>query len=217
MEPPSGSPCGQASLPSVADPPLPTLPGWHRSPPPAGPAPGEVAAPPLQGHPQPASSPSPQVPDSQSKEFGEKISPQFYRAQFFRTRDVFPYMGHLHGSALQRLGRRGGGTRPSLLRDLGAPPSASPGPSRRHPPRQSRPRLPPHVYVSSGVLLAESELCFSAALWLLNLTDLKFVHDIQTHVAARKPHRSLSGKAAACRQSSQMEIYNSDLGLIRPL
>lgn len=96
-------------------------------------------------------------------------------------------------------------------------PAPAPAPPGDTPPHQSRPRLPPHIYVSSGVLLAESELCLSAALWLLNLTDLKFVHDIQTHVAARKPHRSLSGKAAACHRSSQTEIYNSDLGLIRPL
>lgn len=137
MEPPSGSPCGWARLLAVAGPPLPTLPGWHRSLPPAGPAPDEVAAPPLQSHPQPASSPSPQVPDSQSKEFGEKkISPQFYRAQFFRTRDVFPYMGHLHGSALQRLGRRGGGRRPAVFAQ--GPRSST---QRQPRPLQETPRL----------------------------------------------------------------------------
>lgn len=211
MEPPSGSPCGWARLLAVAGPPLPTLPGWHRSLPPAGPAPDEVAAPPQ--------APALKFLTLKARSLGKKNQPPILQSPVFQNKRRLP----LHGpparvrssEARTQRRRQEAGRLCSGTSELH--PAPAPAPPGDTPPHQSRPRLPPHIYVSSGVLLAESELCLSAALWLLNLTDLKFVHDIQTHVAARKPHRSLSGKAAACRRSSQTEIYNSDLGLIRPL
>lgn len=95
-------------------------------------------------------------------------------------------------------------------------------------PRCQPPRLLPagetqscHAFLSvfygnSGGPAAESEFCVSAARGLLGLAHLKSVPTMQTHVAARKPHGSPVGKAAARRRGGQSEIYSSDLGLVRP-
>lgn len=81
---------------------------------------------------------------------------------------------------------------------------------------QSCPAFLSVFYGNSGGPAAESEFCVSAAWGLWGLAHLKSVLTMQTHVAARKPHGSPVGKAAARRRGGQTEIYSSDLGLVRP-
>lgn len=73
-------------------------------------------------------------------------------------------------------------------------------------------------YVNSGVLPDESALCFSAELRLLDFTAPKLLHDDPEHTSQPKNHTGgvLVKKAESC-WSSQTEIYNHDLGLVRPL
>ena len=62
-------------------------------------------------------------------------------------------------------------------------------------------------YVNSGVLLAGSELCFSAALWLLDAADLKLVHDDpDTHGSSETTQQPCRWRSPR-RQGGQTEIY----------
>lgn len=93
------------------------------------------------------------------------------------------------------------------------------GASRKAPPSPGDAvlsHLPLHVLWKLWGPAAESEFCVSAAQGLLDLAHSKSVLTRQTHIAARKPHRSPAGKAAARRQGGQTEIYSGDLGLVRP-
>lgn len=86
----------------------------------------------------------------------------------------------------------------------------------------SHPRLSPasllRFYVNSGVLLDESALCFSAELRLVDFTAPKLLHDDPEHTSQPRNHTGavLVKEAESC-WSSQTEIYNRDLGLVRPL